>query len=112
MDFIGNENQWTESVMEISEITTAVSTTSDFPDFMKLIERHEIILSEVLQKSTVKQDLFFDFDGVIKSLGAWGGDFVMVASFLPEKEIRAYFALRGFKTILNYSKMVEKDDIS
>jgi hypothetical protein len=32
--------------------------------------------------ATIKESLFSDFDGIIKSLGAWGGDFVMAGTIL------------------------------
>ena len=35
-------------------------------------------MSELLDTKTIKELLFPDFSGTIKSLGAWGGDFVLV----------------------------------
>ena len=60
-------------------------------------------MSAVLQMETVKEKHFSDFKGVIKSLGAWGGDFVMVLSKQNPKE---YFIAKGFETILTYEEMV------
>ena len=34
-------------------------------------KKHEVIMSDVLEIQTVKEKLFPDFKGVIKSLGAW-----------------------------------------
>jgi hypothetical protein len=47
--------------------------------------------------------LFPDFKGIVKSLGAWGGDFVMVLSKQNPKE---YFIEKGYTTILSYDEMV------
>lgn len=47
-------------------------------DFEKLITAHEAIISKLIQQDTIKAKLFKDFNGTIKSLGAWGGDFVLV----------------------------------
>ena len=60
-------------------------------------------MSDVLEMQTVKERFFPDFKGVIKSLGAWGGDFVMVIS---KENPTAYFEEKGFKTILSYSEMI------
>jgi hypothetical protein len=47
--------------------------------------------------------LFPDFNGVIKSLGAWGGDFVMaIAAENPSD----YFVSKGYKTIVPYTEMI------
>jgi hypothetical protein len=48
--------------------------------------------------------LFSDFNGSIKSLGAWGGDFVLVAS---EENPMSYFKSKGFHTILSYTDLVK-----
>jgi len=67
------------------------------------MEKHQAIMSDVLEMLTVKEQLFHDFKGVVKSLGAWGGDFVMVLSKENPKE---YFISKGFETILTYDEMV------
>jgi len=52
---------------------------------------------------TIKEALFHDFDGVIKSLGAWGGDFVMVISKDNPKD---YFKKRGYDIVIPYDEMI------
>ena len=47
--------------------------------------------------------LFPDFDGVIKSLGAWGGDFVMVIS---NENPTDYFMEKGYETVIPYEEMI------
>ena len=62
-----------------------------------------IILSDILELETVKERLFSDFKGTIKSLGAWGGDFVMA---LSKENPTNYFTSKGYKTILSYEEMI------
>ena len=52
---------------------------------------------------TVKEALFPDFKGIVKSLGAWGGDFVLVIS---NDNPKAYFNSKGYEIIIPYSKMI------
>ena len=92
-----------EILKQVSEITEQIPTITDFGQFKRMMQQHEAILSSVLQVSTVQKELFFDFDGVVKSLGAWGGDFVMVVS---DKNPEEYFKQKGFFVILNYSEMI------
>jgi hypothetical protein len=44
------------------------------------------------------------FEGVIKSLGAWVSDFVMVVS----EKIRRLILRKGFETILSFDEMILK----
>jgi len=87
----------------INEITTAVLDSNSVEEFMTLVNEHEEIMSVILEIPTVKERLFSDFDGSIKSLGAWGGDFVMVVS---KNNPTSYFENKGFKTIVAYMDMI------
>ena len=76
------------------------TTLSDFELFM---DRHETVLSAILKMTPVKERLFPDYYGTIKSLGAWGGDFILATG--DEKSI-SYFKSKGYNTVIPYSKMV------
>ena len=87
----------------INEITTAVLNSNSLKEFCDLLDKHEKVMSEILELSTVKENSFPDFDGSIKSLGAWGGDFVMAVS---KENPTAYFENKGYKTIVTYKDMI------
>jgi len=87
----------------INTLTTAICNSSSMEGFSTLLEQHEKIMSPILELPTVKELLFFDFDGSIKSLGAWGGDFVMAVSM---ENPTAYFKNKGYKTIVTYKDMI------
>lgn len=65
------------TISQINSITQRILTCTRLSQFDKLIKKHESILSEILGTPTVKERLFPDFKGAIKSLGAWGGDFIL-----------------------------------
>lgn len=92
-----------ELVAKLSDITKKMVVSTNLSEFESLMTSHEEILSKVLEVPTVKSNLFPDYPGAIKSLGAWGGDFVMVTG--TEKEM-AYFESKGYKTIIPFSKMM------
>lgn len=93
-----------ESVKKINQIShKLIDSKISFDMFCELLQRHENVLSDILQLSTIKNQLFSDFEGSIKSLGAWGGDFVMVTS---DKNPAAYFQSKGFDIILTYDEMI------
>ena len=51
-----------------------------FSKFCDLIEEHEALVAEHLILQRIRDSHFHDFEGVTKSLGAWGGDFALAAS--------------------------------
>ena len=69
------------------------------------ILEHEHLISELLLMPRAKDLYFNDFWGEIKSLGAWGGDFVLATSARPEQETQAYFAAKGFEVFLPWREM-------
>jgi len=93
-------------VEEISVLSRVVSKAKSLLDFNKALAEHERIISSLLGQTRIKDQYFHDFDGEIKSLGAWGGDFVMATYDGEEKDLRHYFHQRGHQTILTYDDMV------
>ena len=92
-----------KEIKRISEISDAFLITKSLEEFEKLIVEHEQIISSIIKLKTVKEKLFPDYFGAIKSLGAWGGDFVLVTG---NSSTPTYFKNKGFETILTYQEMV------
>lgn len=102
--YYNNKNQnLAQNITENNKITTAILSAKTVKEFAFAVEKHEIHLSDILEMQTIKEVAFPDFDGVVKSLGAWGGDFVMAIS---KEEPRSYFASKGYETILSYDEMI------
>ena len=87
----------------IDNITSRICEVSLQKEFEYLLHKHEVLMSEILEMDTVKERYFYDFDGTIKSLGAWGGDFVLVVS---DSNPKSYFESKGFTTLLPYREMI------
>lgn len=92
-----------KAISEVSEITQGMLACTQRDDFSSLIERHEMLIAEVIGLQPVKQALFHDFYGGIKSLGAWGGDFIMA---IGDENTPAYFNKKGYHTVIPYIDMV------
>lgn len=97
------KNNLDSIIADINSITKSILTCQTLEEFNTLIDQHETIISNIIQQPTVKERLFSDFNGSIKSLGAWGGDFVLVSADNNPKD---YFKSKGFTTILEYRTMV------
>lgn len=102
-DYYKNSANLDSAKFRISEITQSLIQDTSFENVVSQLQLHEEIMSSVLQKESVKSALFSDFDGAIKSLGAWGGDFVMVIS---RQNPTFYFKQKGYETILSYNEMI------
>lgn len=98
-----NTSNLSKSISEINSITQKIISCKTFDTFIILIEKHENIISKIINQKPIKEQLFNDFNGGIKSLGAWGGDFILVAS---EENPETYFKDKGFKTIIPYRDMI------
>jgi mevalonate kinase len=102
--YYNNKNKdLADDIVENNKITSAVFNAKTLKEFALALERHEAEMSSILEMQTVKESLFSDFNGVVKSLGAWGGDFVLVVS---EENPSDYFEEKGFRIILPYKEMI------
>lgn len=97
-----------EKISFISDITRKIVISKSYDEFIWLIENHEFVLAETLRKAPIQQLHFADFKGTIKSLGAWGGDFMMAASQKPAAYVKGYFSRKGYKTIFRWQEMVKE----
>lgn len=102
--YYNNKNHDLEqNIIDNNKITNTILNAKTLKEFAFAIEKHEIHLSNILEIQTIKEIAFPDFNGVVKSLGAWGGDFVMVVSKENPKD---YFISKGYETILAYNEMI------
>ena len=92
-----------KTIKTINAITKTVVNATEPEDFALALQQHENETSNVLELQTVQEALFDDFRGVIKSLGAWGGDFVLAIS---KDNPTAYFKERGYEVVIPYSEMI------
>lgn len=94
-----------DEINAVSEISQALPNVNSFNDFCYLLNLHEDIIASCIAQSPLR-NRFPDFEGCIKSLGAWGGDFFLAASEWEEKSIKKYFNDKGFTTIFRYKDIV------
>lgn len=90
----------------ISEISRELVNTKHIEEFCELLEEHEKIMSKVLGMPKVKDARFPDFPGSIKSLGAWGGDFILAVAEIDFIEIKSYFSTKGLDVVFSFDELV------
>ncbi len=94
------------SIDEITLITKKFLSLKSENELLYLIRKHEEVLSSILGRQRIRMELFKDFDGEIKSLGAWGGDFVMAYSINGLEYSKNYFSSRKFDVIFQWDEIV------
>ena len=90
-------------IEEFSQITNQIISSKTLEEFSALMELHESKLSKFLGLETVKEKYFADCPVFVKSLGAWGGDFVLSSKFSGFED---YFREKGFSTIFAYEDLI------
>ena len=100
-----NTSDFKLEIESINRITQDMINCDSLEHFQQLINQHELIISKIIKQDPIKKQLFSDFNGSVKSLGAWGGDFVLVAS---KDNPKAYFEDKGYSTIIEYNTMILK----
>jgi len=90
-------------IESLNQLTNTFIQSNTLKEWEQAINEHEYLLSNILEQETIKEKLFPLFSNSVKSLGAWGGDFVMVTG--SNKDIE-YFNRKGYHTIIPYKDMV------
>lgn len=93
----------TSEIKQISELSEAFLTCKILADFEKLMKEHEQIVSKTIQLKPIQDELFSDYFGQTKSLGAWGGDFILATG---NEDSPNYFNQKGFSTVIPFKEMV------
>ncbi len=94
-----------ELIKRTSGLTRELLAAPHLRAAARTLRAHEDLVAGALRLTPVQERLFSDFGGVVKSLGAWGGDFVWALSALPAEKVTAYFNGRGFGTVIPYEAM-------
>ncbi len=91
-------------IADISSITEQLTVVERLSEFERLLSAHENLISKALDIATVQHLLFDDYPHAVKSLGAWGGDFVLATGDAATSP--TYFKEKGYDTVIPFSKMI------
>jgi len=88
---------------KINALTEAITSCENQAKFNALLAEHEELVGHYLKRIPIQKQLFNDFKGQIKSLGAWGGDFMLVSG---DKEADLYFKTKGYSIFYPFEALV------
>ncbi len=95
-----------KTILRFSTLTEEMMKASDLTTFQECMKKHEELLSGMLGIDMISTLRFPELPGVVKSLGAWGGDFVMIASDVNQKELFTYLYEKGIRVIYGFEDLI------
>lgn len=99
-----NENQ----VEQMNNLVEKASICRNIEEWEQLMIESEQFMSSILGVPPIKEKLFNDYPFAIKSLGAWGGDFVM-ASCRNVVDAKAYFSQKGKQVVVTFNEIIANE---
>ena len=82
-----------QQIQKINELTAAFVGASSLERLESVMHEHEELIGGHLGMLPVSEYLFKGYNGAVKSLGGWGGDFVLVTRY---SENQQWFKENGF----------------
>lgn len=107
-NYLRNNSVTSKTISEISSISRAITEAKNTVELNYLLKEHEKIISSIIGQESIQDKFFSDFNGQIKSLGAWGGDFILASTLNDAEYVNDYFKNKGLKTIFHYQDIIIK----
>lgn len=92
-----------QMVKDLSDLVIKATSVDNLSDLESILNIYQNRLGDYMQIPQPKELFFSDYEGTVKSLGAWGGDFVLVTY---RDGMFDYFKNKGFKTIIPFTDMI------
>lgn len=96
-------NKRISRVPRINELTQSLLTTKDLGEFQSAMREHESILGTILERQPLNEK-WSEIQGALKHLGAWGGDFFLLAT--EHKSDLEVLKEKGVEQIIPWREMM------
>lgn len=93
-------------IRKASDLTQKLVNIQSLSAFENWVVEHENLISSYIGQPKVKDQLFPDYWGAAKSLGAWGGDLVLVSSKESKQDTEKYFKEKNHPTLVSYKDLI------
>ena len=104
INYLNIKSDRKQLIEKVNFIAEEIVNCKDLNQFENLIVEHENIIASATSQEPIHQAVFSAYcQGKIKSLGAWGGDFILVTS---KNNDFSFFKNKGYNTILKLSELV------
>lgn len=96
------------AIDQASKISQELLKIEDLETFEDLLFAHEQLIGDVLGQPTILESEFAEFPGLVKSLGAWGGDFLLFTHRDGKASLEDYLAKRKIGPVFGYDELILK----
>ena len=90
-------------IHQLSDLVIEATKVKTLAELENIFDEYQTKLGDFMQQPKVKDVNFSDYDGTVKSLGAWGGDFVLVTK---REGFEKYFKQKGYNVIVPFREMI------
>ncbi|WP_282628693.1 GYDIA family GHMP kinase [Empedobacter sedimenti] len=90
-------------VHHLSDLVIETTKVNSITDFESIMNEYQDQLADFMQQPKAKDLYFPDYNGIVKSLGAWGGDFVLITK---REGFEEYFKQKGYNIIVPFREMI------
>jgi mevalonate kinase len=101
-----NAKRIANCVKWLDRLTESMLQCQSLRKMEQIMAEHESIIAEELKLPKANDELLPDYWGAVKSLGAWGGDFIMLTNDRSEEELRGYLLTKGLPVVFSYDKLM------
>jgi len=96
------------SQIELMDVLTRnMLHCNDMGQCLRTMKEHDQLVGSLLKRKPLQEERFAGFNGGIKQLGAWGGDFAMAVSEMDAVEVKKYFREQGLQVVFSFSEIVK-----
>lgn len=106
--FLKRRKSYRLEIKLIADLSRHLGNSSTLEDFGYYMKEHEVVMASILKQPMIKEQIFHDFQGEAKSLGAWGGDFAMITWNDSKAALKHYLETKQLKTFFAYNDLVIK----
>lgn len=97
-----------QEVEHMSALTRKFAGAANISELSRIVKKHENMVADRIGSEPVKKRLFNDYPFPVKSLGAWGGDFVLFLNPEGEEVLRNYLKTKNLNTCLKYTELAKR----
>lgn len=95
-----------KAVATMNNIIDKMVAAKSISEFGGLMEQHDELLENILRRKPIKKLYFNEFNGWVKSSGAWGGDYILALTEEDAGTVKQYFNEKGFKTVVKLTEFL------
>ena len=98
-----------ELIQAVSSCTDRMARAANITEFEEVAREHESLVASFLGEKTIGEERFPDFPGMVKSLGAWGGDFILASHGDDQDLVIDYFTGKNLRPVFRYDELILHD---